>query len=208
MHSPGSRLGGWLAVSLRRGMAVALVLIAGAAPFAAVAQDTPADTAPRIYRWIDENGIAHYTTEQKRIPAALRNRVGALGQSEPARPSVTGSSDAWAARDRAIAADPDGWYEEGDAPYVDPEVQAEQAEEQAIALFDLDLRIADLEIGIREDEDALKTMVSDPNSGGPLASGGNPAFRTIAMRLPKRLQELGALREQRVALEAQDASAE
>lgn len=208
MRSPGSRFGWWPTTSLRRGVAVGLVLIASAFAVAATAQDAPEDAPPRIYRWIDENGIAHYTTERDRIPAALRNRVGGLGRDTPARPSLGGSSDAWVARDRALDADPEGWYEEGDTPYVDPEFQAEQVEEQAIARFDLDLRIAELEMVIQEDEDALKTIVSDPNSGGPLASRENTEFRIIAMRLPKQLQELGALRNERVALEAPDESEE
>ncbi|MBW2241856.1 MAG: hypothetical protein JRH01_07700 [Deltaproteobacteria bacterium] len=192
----------------RLAVASALLLVVGIAPFSAAAQDTADETSPRIYRWIDENGIAHYTTERERIPAALRNRVGRLGGEKPARTTYGGPSDAWAGRDRAVTVDPDGWYEAGDTVYVDPAVVAEQAEEQAIALFDLDLRISELEIVIREDEDALKSMVSDPNSGGPLASGENETFKTIAMRLPGRLDELGSLRDQRAALEAQDESAE
>lgn len=199
--------GGWLVRFFHLAVASALLLVVGMAPRPAAAQDAPEDTSPRIYRWIDENGIAHYTTERERIPAALRNRVGGVGR-EPARTTYGGPSDTWAGRDRAVSVDPDGWYEEGDVTYVDPVVAAEQAEEQAIALFDIDLRISELENVIREDEEALKTMVSDPNSGGPLASGENVTFKTIAMRLPGRLEELGSLREQRAALEAQDESAE
>ena len=30
---------------------------------------------PTIYKWVDENGIAHYTTDKKRIPKNLRNRI-------------------------------------------------------------------------------------------------------------------------------------
>lgn len=30
---------------------------------------------PTIYKWVDENGIAHYTTNKKRIPRNLRNRI-------------------------------------------------------------------------------------------------------------------------------------
>ncbi|MCP5057525.1 MAG: hypothetical protein GY937_12490 [bacterium] len=200
--------GGWIARFSRLAVAPALLLAVGIAAVSAAAQDAPEDTSPRIYRWIDENGIAHYTTERERIPAALRNRVGGIRQEKPARATYGGPSDAWAGRDRAVSVDPDGWYEDGDTTYVDPAVAAEQAEEQAVALFDIDLRISELEIVIREDEEALKTMVSNPDSGGPLASGENETFKTIAMRLPGRLEELGSLRDQRAALEAQDESAE
>ena len=30
---------------------------------------------PVIYKWVDEHGVAHYTTDRSRIPAAIRNRV-------------------------------------------------------------------------------------------------------------------------------------
>jgi uncharacterized small protein (DUF1192 family) len=35
-------------------------------------------SAPTIYKWVDENGIAHYTTNKKRIPRNLRNRIRSL----------------------------------------------------------------------------------------------------------------------------------
>lgn len=31
--------------------------------------------APVIYKWVDEHGVAHYTTDRGRIPAAIRDRV-------------------------------------------------------------------------------------------------------------------------------------
>ncbi len=166
-------------------------------------------TGPQIYRWIDENGIAHYTTELERIPSALRGRAGTLG-GETASAPRSGSSDLWVSQDRGVTRqqDQDEWFDEGgtvveprDEQPLDPAVQAAVEEEQAVAQFDLDLRIAELQQVIQADEEALKTMISDPESGGPLASGDNPEFRTIAMRLPGRLQELKALREQRAALD-------
>jgi hypothetical protein len=50
-----------------------------AASFASAALPARADDAnpapPKIYRWIDENGIAHYTTDPSRIPGALRSKI-------------------------------------------------------------------------------------------------------------------------------------
>lgn len=48
----------------------------------------PGDAAdsPRIYKWIDSNGIAHYTTDPARVPKALRRRIEAIDR---AAPSVT-----------------------------------------------------------------------------------------------------------------------
>jgi len=45
---------------------------------AAVAEDAPA-AAPTIYKWVDTNGIAHYTTELGRVPRSVRGSVRALG---------------------------------------------------------------------------------------------------------------------------------
>lgn len=39
--------------------------------------------APRIYKWVDSNGIAHYTTDPDRIPKSLRNRIESLDRTEP-----------------------------------------------------------------------------------------------------------------------------
>ena len=36
---------------------------------------------PVIYKWVDSNGVAHYTTDKKRIPSAIRDRIE---RSEPA----------------------------------------------------------------------------------------------------------------------------
>ena len=54
--------------------AIALLILSFSSPRAT------ADT-PTIYKWVDRNGIAHYTTDPKQIPSNLRNRIG-----EPRRP--------------------------------------------------------------------------------------------------------------------------
>jgi len=51
--------------------ALAPLLLAPALALGAVAG---AET-PKIYKWVDSNGIAHYTTDPDRIPKALRNRI-------------------------------------------------------------------------------------------------------------------------------------
>jgi hypothetical protein len=51
--------------------ALALAALALAAP--GVAQEESA--RPRIYKWVDENGIAHYTTDRSKIPSNLRGRI-------------------------------------------------------------------------------------------------------------------------------------
>ncbi len=226
MHGLRARRRGGLCLpnTMRAGVVLAAAaFLAGVGPLApAHAQDAEEETsAPSIYRWIDENGIAHYTTELDRIPSALRGRARGLGSrrdADPA-PAPSRSEDLWVSRDRSPGAgessdfgsfgddafdEGDGGFDRGDpeAPRrpLDPEAAAAAEEERAVAQFDLDLRIAELEQVIRADEESLKVLISDPASGGPLASAENEEFRTIAVRLPNRLKELQTLRDQRAAM--------
>ena len=44
---------------------------------APVAAEAPSgEEAPRIYRWVDANGVAHYTTDEDRMPGSLSRRFG------------------------------------------------------------------------------------------------------------------------------------
>jgi hypothetical protein len=53
---------------------------------------------PTIYKWVDANGVAHYTTDRNRIPSALRDRIEQRQPVIPATPSPvqTPSPDAQA----------------------------------------------------------------------------------------------------------------
>lgn len=42
--------------------------------------------APTIYKWIDSNGVAHYTTDKSRIPSEIRTRVERVAPSVAAEP--------------------------------------------------------------------------------------------------------------------------
>lgn len=53
--------------SLRIGVLAALVAFGAAQPASA--------EAPTIYKWVDQNGVAHYTTDRGRIPREIRTRV-------------------------------------------------------------------------------------------------------------------------------------
>lgn len=59
--------------------ALALVLLAAVAG---------AEEKPRIYKWVDANGIAHYTTDRDRIPKALRDRIQSIERSSPPVPAA------------------------------------------------------------------------------------------------------------------------
>lgn len=166
---------------------------------------------PRIYRWVDENGIAHYTTDPERIPTSLRRRFGL-----PAEPLRNEPLDA---RAPAPEAAPEAWagQEKGDAPVATqpatppaPEAGGEWHEGATAdvaagpaagdRLAQIELRIAELSASIAADEDALSAWIGDPESGDPIEVGAKPEFREIAQRLPKRIQELEALQRERDAL--------
>jgi hypothetical protein len=172
---------------------------------------------PRIYKWIDENGIAHYTTDRSRIPSGLRLRSEAPGERSgregvaprPARDEF----DSWAQRDRQPSGTVSGdvWDDgsEGLPGAASSESRfAEEPRGDASATGftaernDLDARIAELEAVIAEDEEAIKSLISDVGGGGALDRGDDPEFRSIAARLPKYLAELRALRERRARLES------
>lgn len=78
--------------------------------------DGPA-AAPTIYKWVDANGIAHYTTDLARVPRSVRGSVRALG-------APSGERETLAARDAAASpapqAEPPPEWDVGDAPLPPP----------------------------------------------------------------------------------------
>lgn len=52
-----------------------LLLLAAVGALGLGAPPARAVDKPVIYKWVDENGVAHYTTDRSRIPAAIRDRV-------------------------------------------------------------------------------------------------------------------------------------
>ncbi len=57
---------------------LALLVLMAAGPGAPHAAE-PGER-PIIYKWVDEHGIAHYTTDRDRIPRAIRSRVQRLNR--------------------------------------------------------------------------------------------------------------------------------
>lgn len=196
----------------------ALLLAAGLPGLARAADDAP---PPRIYRWIDENGIAHYTTDPDRIPQSLRRRYGLpaepleterLEAKAPAAPPPVPSAgpDAWAAQEKTAAPPPSAapapekpgpgaseWREGANADVAAPPPGSSAGER----LSQVELRIAELSASIAADEDALSAWIGDPKAGDAVELGDKPEFQEIAKRLPKRIQELEALQKERDALE-------
>lgn len=200
-------------------LALALLALGAASPAPAAGDDAP---PPRIYRWVDENGIAHYTTDPERIPKSLRRRYGL--PAEPLRnepldarapapaPAPGAGPDAWAAQEKrdAAPAPPGPAGEPAPAPEAGSEWNEGASTDVAAGpppgsaserLAQIELRIAELSASIAADEDVLSAWIGDPAAGDAVTLGNKPEFREIAQRLPKRIQELEALRRERDALQ-------
>jgi hypothetical protein len=98
--------------ALLLGSALALAAVPGAR---AEAEDIVGP--PPIYKWVDSNGVAHYTTDLGRVPRSVRGSVRQLGGS--------GSGEGYATRDvppagAKPAAEPVPEWDVGDAPKPAP----------------------------------------------------------------------------------------
>jgi hypothetical protein len=202
-----------------RSLLLALALLALGSPGPARAEDDAAP--PRIYRWVDENGIAHYTTDPDRIPRSLRRRYDLpaeplrnepLDARAPAPPPVAtpaAGPDAWASQEKTAAPVP---ARPSAAPAPEAGVEWSEGASTDVAagpvdgssgerLSQIELRIAELSASIAADEDALSGWIGDPAAGDAITLADKPEFREIAQRLPKRIQELEALQRERDALQ-------
>jgi hypothetical protein len=154
------------------------IVLALASPLAAEEDGSP----PRIYRWIDQNGVAHYTTDLERVPEELRDqplRREELSASAPA------AADAWLRQER---------IPEPPSPSVN--TSAPSADRAAA----LDARIAELEQAIAADEAQLKRQLTDE-----AAAQSNADLEAVAERMPARIAELEKLKAERAALGAPSA---
>lgn len=157
-----------------RWLALALLL----ASAAALAEES---ASPRIYRWIDENGIAHYTTDLERIPEELRDQPLRREEISAQAPATV---DAWVQRERIP--DPPKLEASGPSP-----------SDAGDRLAALNARIAELEQAIAADETLLKGDLTDAT-----AAASNQALKEVAERMPARLAELKKLQAERDALAA------
>ncbi len=217
-------------------LALALALRFGpGAP--AAAEDEAGPGRPTIYKWVDRNGIAHYTTDPDRVPRNLRDRIRDVPR-EPETPAPapaparSAREDLWSVRDagsveaevveraplvepdvvEAAPSDPGGTAapEAPDAP-ANPAATAAVApaagsaggpETDAIAR--LDREIAELEVQIARDEEALKALISrgvaPDGSDASDALYDSEEFQRLARRFPRLQADLAALRQERARL--------
>ena len=162
---------------------------------------------PVIYKWIDEEGIAHYTADPKRVPENVRARIDAAAPSEgvdsgPSSAAPFDRSDHWAALD----AEPHGDGAPGvaSAP-ADPGAEFGVEEPRASPalrsqISALDEQIASLEAEIARDEQAIQDLLAEEGDGAELRA--RPEFRDVAARLPQLQAQRRGLYERRARLES------
>jgi hypothetical protein len=167
---------------------------------------------PVIYKWVDQNGIAHYTTDPDRVPDELRGLTRELRRDhravapEPAPPEPA-QEDPWAAVSPSVEEDPwavateepsslwavtDSASDLPAGPADDDDAFAATDPARKEALRQLEAQIAALEVEIARDEDRLKDWLTDPTIEADEAAD-DAEFRAIARRLPElhaRMQEL------------------
>ena len=139
-----------------------------------------------LYRWLDRHGVVRYTTDLSRIPDARRNTV--IRVVPPSIPTATS---------RVAPAAPIV----GEDPFTAPG-QARKAGAQDPALGsgswpELDARIAELEILVAKDEEAIKVMISTPQTGDHDELIDSEGLREIGARLPALQGELAELKRWR-----------
>ncbi len=131
----------------------------------------PAAHAAEMYRWIDDEGVPHFTTDRETVPRAYRRTLGIV-QPEEALPV--------------------------DALPMPPEATPPVFERAtARARRPIDPRVAEeitrLEAEIASHRDRIKTLISQARTAGdPLTE--DPELRELSQRLPRLQSELDALR--------------
>jgi hypothetical protein len=143
-----------------------------------------------LYRWLDRHGVVRYTTDLSRIPDARRSTV--VRVVPPSIPTAT---------TRAAPAAPvpgaDPFNAPGQVPKVDAQDLAPNAALSGSSWPELDARIAELEILVAKDEEAIKEMISTPQTGDYDELIDSEELREIGARLPVLQGELAELKRWR-----------
>ena len=184
-----------------------------AAAFVALPSAATSADGPVVYKWVDADGIPHFTTHLDRVPSSVRDKVrdaaSAPAGAPTAAPAEHATPDVAAAPPAPSApVAPTGEFRESERPSQDASPEAplgapapsgarEVAEAAPAGPGSLDARIAALQQEIDRDQSALENFLSEqPKEGAPLLPD-RPEFRQIAHRLPKLQAELARLKEER-----------
>jgi uncharacterized coiled-coil protein SlyX len=143
-----------------------------------------------LYRWLDRHGVVRYTTDLGRIPSARRSTV--IRVVPPSVPTATS---------RAAPAAPvpgaDPFNAPGQVSPVDAQDLAADAAVGGGSWPELDARIAELEMLVAKDEEAIKEMISTPQTGDHDELIDSEELREIGARLPVLQGELAELKRWR-----------
>jgi hypothetical protein len=158
-----------------------------------------AQTEPsrELYQWTDEYGDVRYTSFPERIPRAAR------ASAIPVQPGVTTEENAAFVPATSAPTPPPTQPPEADtlAPPLIEADDEEATDPVTPELAELDRRIAMIEAQVVSDQEALKSLISDPNAPELRTS---PELREISERLPALQAELESLRRSRETAEASD----
>ncbi len=195
--------------------ALALALTAALIPAAGGSADEADEQAragvptPELYRWQDRYGAVRYTPDLDRIPDSRRDT--AIRVIRSAKPESTAS----AAQPGAMTIPTPGQKPPSatatlgapmpDADPFNAPSEARRVQSQDLTTGsagkgswpELDARIAELEVLVARDEEAIKQMISTPASGEYDELIHSQELREIAARLPILQGELEELRRWR-----------
>ncbi len=166
----------------------------------AVGAPTSAE-APTIYRWVDTDGVAHFTTDLSRVPRSLRKQVSTLSpapETLDARKNLPGKSRPGGAGESEFAernvdfGESDGSLSSDDDFGTGDESTSTQTTPNRVISSADRARIAEIEQQIAQDEETIKNwLTATDNDGTPTQ------FEAAARRLPKLQRELVGLRQPR-----------
>jgi hypothetical protein len=143
-----------------------------------------------LYRWLDRHGVVRYTTDLSRIPNARRSTVvRVIPQSIPTAPTRVAPA--------APIPGADPFNAPGQVPTVDTQDLATDAARGGSSWPELDARIAELELLVAKDEEAIKEMISRPQTGPHDDLIDSEELREIGARLPVLQGELAELKRWR-----------
>jgi len=143
-----------------------------------------------LYRWLDRHGVVRYTTDLGRIPSARRNTVIRV-----VPPSVQTATTRVAPAAPVPGADP--FNAPGQVSPVGSQDLATDAAIGSSSWPELDARIAELEMLVAKDEEAIKEMISTPQTGDHDELIDSEELREIGARLPVLQGELAELKRWR-----------
>ncbi|MHC4408735.1 MAG: hypothetical protein ACYS0F_07010 [Planctomycetota bacterium] len=143
-----------------------------------------------LYRWLDRHGVVRYTTDLSRIPNARRDTV--VRVVPPSMPTANSS-----VAPAAPVAGVDPFNSPAQVPQADAQDDASDSAVAGSSWPELDARIAELEVLVAKDEEAIKEMISKPQTGEHDELIDSEELREIGARLPVLQGELAELKSWR-----------